>query len=168
MDEFHMRSYIERLEKDRSKLLQKNVDLECEIVKLKDTVRALTETNEKLTKLFKISPVHYPKKLEEINTKPATCHKHLNKEDELTIEEIAKIYEDIKSGVGFLFFIIGIVCLLAILLSWMVERIDVIHPVIYGLVILSAIVQVIVVLVPSKEYFKKTLRLHKSYTKNAK
>ena len=163
MDEFHMRSYIDRLEKDRRKLLQKNVDLECEVVQLKATVKNLTATNEKLTKLFKTPPTKYSKQVDEINTKP----RYDPKEDEKTIDEIAEVYENIKSGVGFLFLILGVVCFLAIVISWMVERVDVIHPIIYGVIIMSIIVQILITLSPSKEYFKKILRLNKSY-KNKK
>lgn len=164
MDEFHMRAHIERLEKERTRLLKKNVDLECEITQLKNEIKNLTTTNEKLTKLFKIPPYQYQKKLNEINAKPH----HDSKEDESTIDEIAEVYENIKSGIGFLFMVIGIVCFLAIVISWMVERIDVIHPVVYGTIVMSIIVQILIELAPSKEYFKKMLRLHNSYTKNRK
>lgn len=158
MDEFHMRSYIDRLEKDRSKLLQKNVDLECQIAKLNADIKNLTATNEKLTKLFRTPPSKYPK---DITSKP---HHNYREEDKL-IDEIAAVYDDIRTGVGFLFVVIGIVCFLAIVISWMIERIDVIHPVIYVAILISVVVQLLISLSPSKEYLKKVLRLHRAYKK---
>lgn len=158
MDEFHMRSYIDRLEKDRSKLLQKNVDLECQIAKLNADIKNLTATNEKLTKLFRTPPSRYPK---DSISKP---HHNYKEEDKL-IDEIAAVYDDIRTGVGFLFVVIGIVCFLAIVISWMIERIDVIHPVIYVAILISVVVQLLISLSPSKEYLKKVLRLHRAYKK---
>ena len=154
MDEFHMRSYIDRLERDRTKLLQRNVDLECEVAKLKSTI-------DRLNAFIKQHPP--PKNRELIRNTIK-----LKREDtsDTVIDEIAKMYDDIKSVIGFLFIIIGTVCLLSIIIAWIIERLDVIHPIIYVLFIMSILVQLIIIVSPSKEYCKKILRLKKEYKKD--